>query len=86
MQIPFWETFKSLEYFFSQFCVQIKVSTVLGVKELLNGSRMHPPVLNADSEATVDTGMARTSLATSDKNSNLDLLIFHQCKMLEKIK
>ena len=37
-----------------------------GESELRNGSGMRPPVLNADSEATVDTGAASTSLANLD--------------------
>lgn len=35
--------------------------TILGVKELLNGLRTYPPILNADSEATVKIGMDNTS-------------------------
>ncbi|XP_022875722.1 BRI1 kinase inhibitor 1-like [Olea europaea var. sylvestris] len=48
MQTLSWETLKSLDSSISQFCMQIKASNVLGVKELLNGSRMLPPVLTAD--------------------------------------
>ena len=51
----------------NQFCVHIKTSTVLAPKELRNESRIRPPVLKADSEATVDTGIANTSLAICDK-------------------
>ena len=34
-----------------------------GESELQNGSSMRPPVLNADSEVTVETSTASTSLA-----------------------
>ena len=51
----------------SQFCEHIKASIVFGCNELQNGSRIRPPVLNADSEATIDTGIANTSLATCDQ-------------------
>ena len=34
--------------------------------ELRNGSSMRPPILNADSEATVETGIAKTSRAILD--------------------
>lgn len=41
----------------------IKASAVFGVSELLNGSITLPPTLNADSEATVVIGIARTFFA-----------------------
>ena len=47
----------------NQFCPQIKASTSFGVKEFRNGSSTRPPVLKADSEATVETGTAKTSHA-----------------------
>ncbi len=37
-----------------------------GDSELQNGSSMRPPVLNADSEATVEIGTAKTSRAILD--------------------
>ena len=42
----------------NQFCPQIRASTIFGVRELRNGSSTRPPVLKADSEATVETGTA----------------------------
>ena len=35
--------------------------TISGASELRNGSSIRPPILNADSEATVETGTANTS-------------------------
>ena len=37
-----------------------------GESELQNGSTMHPLVLNADSDATMETDATNTSLATLD--------------------
>ena len=45
----------------SQSCVQINVSTILGVRKLLNASNTRPPVLKQDSEAVVDMRTAKTS-------------------------
>ncbi|KAF7814777.1 protein ALP1-like [Senna tora] len=50
----------------SQFCAQIKASVILGEMDYLNVSKTRPPVLNADSEATVDTGTANTSRAMQE--------------------
>jgi len=38
--------------------------TVAGDRELRNWSSTRPPMLNVDSEATVDIGIARTCCAT----------------------
>ena len=64
----------------SQSCEQIRASTSFGVKELLKLSRTRPPVLNADSEATVEMGTANTSLAIRERTGNLSLLSFHHRK------
>ncbi|RWR85047.1 histidine biosynthesis bifunctional protein hisIE, chloroplastic [Cinnamomum micranthum f. kanehirae] len=48
----------------NQSCAQIRPPTVLGDRELRYESNTRPPVLKADSEATVETGIARISRAT----------------------
>ena len=48
-----------------------------GERELQNGSTMRLPVLNADSDGTVETGTASTSLATVDNIGYLLELSFH---------
>ena len=48
----------------NQFCVEIKVLTVLGDDELRKGSKTRPPVLDTDPDATVETRIAKTSWAT----------------------
>ena len=48
----------------NQFCVEIKVLTVLGDDELRKGSKTRPPVLDTDSDATIETRIAKTSWAT----------------------
>jgi len=53
-----------------QSCVQIKLSTTLGDRELLNGSSTQPPVLKVDSDATVETGIANTSCTIEDRIRN----------------
>ena len=63
-----------------QFCVHIKPSTVLGVKELLKESRILPHVLNADFEDTIDTRMAKTSWTIFDKTLYLNSFAFHPAK------
>ena len=52
-----------------------------GESELQNGSSMHPPVLKADSEATVKTGTTNTSLAILDSTRYLSELAFHHPKI-----
>jgi hypothetical protein len=47
----------------SQSCVHTSASSMNGVRELRKSSRMRPLVLNADSEATDEIGIARTSRA-----------------------
>ena len=49
---------------FNQSCVQIKASTVNGDNELLNESNIRPPLLKANSDATVEIEIANTSRAT----------------------
>ena len=48
---------------FNQFWVQIRALIVLGDSELWNESKTHPPVLKAELDATVETGIANTSWA-----------------------
>ncbi|GKD53381.1 hypothetical protein Tco_1286768, partial [Tanacetum coccineum] len=57
--------------------LSIRLSTTGGVRELLNASNTLPLVLNTDSEATVEMGIARTSLTSKDSMGNLGLLTFH---------
>uniref|UniRef100_A0A0D2ZZU4 Uncharacterized protein n=1 Tax=Brassica oleracea var. oleracea TaxID=109376 RepID=A0A0D2ZZU4_BRAOL len=57
--------------------VHIKTSIIKCVKQLLLGSKTRPLVLKADSEATEDTCIASTSLATLERTGNLGLLSFH---------
>ncbi|KAI8560976.1 hypothetical protein RHMOL_Rhmol04G0298600 [Rhododendron molle] len=65
----------------SQFWVHTRVSTINGESELQNRSSTRPPVLKADSEAMVDTGIANTSRATWDKIGYLlELFFYHKCK------
>ena len=45
----------------SQSCAQTRFWTMSGESELRNGSSMRPPILNTDSEAIVETGIANTS-------------------------
>jgi hypothetical protein len=52
-----------------------------GVKDVLKSSRTRPPVENADSDATVEIGIARTSRAKHANTGNLDELTFHQANM-----
>ena len=40
--------------------------TISGASELRNGSCIRPPVLNADSETTVETGTANIFRASQD--------------------
>jgi hypothetical protein len=64
-----------------QHCPHISASTILGDKELLKGETTRPLLLNADSEATVDTCTTRTSLASLDNTGYLPEFTFHQFKM-----
>lgn len=66
----------------NQFCEQIKASTIWGVNELGNGSRIRPLVLKSNLEATVKIGIASTSLAISGKIGYLGQSFFHQLKIL----
>jgi hypothetical protein len=60
-----------------QSCVHTTASSMNGVKELRKSSRMRPLVLNADSEAIVEIGIASTSQAKRDKIGNLCSDGFH---------
>ncbi|KAL4556336.1 hypothetical protein LXL04_038985 [Taraxacum kok-saghyz] len=50
-----------------QSCAQIKASAVSGLRELIYLSITLPPVLNADSDATVEIGIAKTCDADSQE-------------------
>lgn len=63
----------------SQLCVHTNASTISGVNELRKGSSIHPSGLKADSDTTVETCTANTSLAIVDKI--LVQFDFHQCKI-----
>lgn len=52
-----------------------------GVSEVLKSSRIRPVVLKTDSEATVETGIARISRANWDNTGNLEELTFHHARM-----
>ena len=52
--------------------------TILGASEVWNGSSVHPHVLNANSEATVEIGIANISCASRDSVLYLLVLYFHQ--------
>ena len=60
----------------SQFCAHTRFWTMRGERELRNGSTMRLPVLNADSDARVETSIASTSLATLDNSGYLLELSF----------
>lgn len=64
-----------------QSLAQIRRSTIVGVSELLKSSRTRPPVLKADSEATVEIGIAKRSRAMRDSIGNLLALPFQYLRM-----
>src|SRR5688572_18861629 len=47
----------------SQSCIHTKASSMNGVREVQKSSKIRPPVLKADSDATVVMGIASTSRA-----------------------
>jgi hypothetical protein len=63
--------------------VQINASAISGFRQLLKVSKILPPVLKALSEATVETGVANTSLAILDKTGNLAQFCFHHKSRLK---
>ena len=65
----------------SQSCAQTRASTVNGVREVRKSSKIRPLVLKADSDATVETGIASTSRAKWAKTGSLGALSFHQTRM-----
>ena len=65
----------------NQSCAHIKHWSVNGDKELLKSSRTRPLVLKADSEATVDMGIANISLAMHERIGKRGELHFHQERM-----
>ena len=65
----FISTCKSLTFYLvdlSQFWSPMRASTVVGLKELRNEFRILFPVLNADSDDTVDTKIINISLAIQE--------------------
>lgn len=60
----------------SQSAAQIRHCKILGVKELLNGSSTRRLVLNADSDAIVEIGMANTSRVILERVGKLILFTF----------
>jgi hypothetical protein len=52
-----------------------------GVRELLKSSKTRPPVLTADSDATVEMGMDRTLCAKHAIIGNQEEYSFHQSKI-----
>jgi hypothetical protein len=65
----------------NQFCAHTNASTVIGANELRKGSNTRPPVINADSEATVVIGMTNTIRAIWASTGNLVEFTFHQFKI-----
>ena len=65
----------------NQFWQQTSACTVDGDKELRNGSNIQPPILNAASKTTVDTGMANTCYATLERILYFVVLHLHQPKI-----
>ncbi|KAF5468682.1 hypothetical protein F2P56_012819 [Juglans regia] len=63
----------------NQFCVQISAWTISGDNELRYGSITRPPVLNADSDSTVEIGMLNTSRAISHGSDECILNILEAC-------
>ena len=61
-----------------QLRVQIIASTQSDERRFLYLLRMRDPMLNADSDATVVTGMLSKSQAIIERCGNLGLLVFHQ--------
>jgi hypothetical protein len=61
----------------NQFCEHSKALTVVGANELRKGSKTRPPVLKADSEATVVMRIAKTSRTIWAITGNLIEFTFH---------
>jgi hypothetical protein len=61
----------------SQYCKQIRASTVLHERLALWSLMIHPLVLNADSDATEDAGAANTSRAIRYRIGYFITCIFH---------
>ena len=53
----------------------------MGDRELRKGSSILPPVLKADSEATVEMGIANTSRANWENAGYFEELAFHQANI-----
>ena len=64
----------------SQFWPQMRASTISGDNELRKRSKTRPVILNVDSEATVDTRIARTCCAILESTWYRGELTFHQAK------
>ena len=67
----------------SQFWVHMRDCTISGASELRNRSSIRPPILNVDSEATVETGTANTSHVSRDSILYLLVLHFYQASILK---
>jgi hypothetical protein len=67
----------------SQSWVHICASVVIGVNELRYGSRTLSPVLKADSDATVVTGIANTSLAMLARIGYRPEFTFHHSRTFQ---
>ena len=65
----------------NQSWAQIKASKVLGLSLFRYGDKCLPPVLKADSEATVEIGTTKISLATCCKTGYLIPLVLHQARI-----
>lgn len=62
-------------------CAHIKFCSIIGVKELLKSFGIRPLVLNADSEATFEMGIASMSRANFERTGKQADLHFHQERM-----
>ena len=67
----------------NQSLVQIRASRVSGESEVLSLPRILPAALNADSEDTVLTGIARKSLAIKDKTGYASEFFFNYARTLK---
>ena len=63
--------------------VHISDLIILGVKELRKTSGILPPVEKANSEAIVEFGITKTSIANLDRIGNLFALSFHHQSKLK---
>ena len=71
----------SIGLLFIKFCVQIKLSTIIGGNELVKGSNICPIVLKVDLEAIVKMEMTNTSHVISAMIRYSTKFIFYKAKV-----